>query len=109
MNAPKSLVIDLTKCQWATLYYKSNTGYTSPTKPVFPTVQGSTFIPSARHLAGGCTLLEYAIQYRLLDVWHPMCTFQLSANHCVTYTGDKAISMYDAWRAKIFSKTLKKK
>jgi len=44
----------------------------------------------------------------LLDVWTPVCSFQLTANHSVTYTGKKAIAMYAAWRAKVFSNNKKK-
>jgi len=108
MIAPKSLVLDLTKCQWATLYWKSKSGYTCPVKPLEPTVHGMMFNPYDKHISG-VYLLDYAIANKLIDIWYPVCTFQLSANHTVTYTGDKAISMYDTWKAKIFSQALKKK
>lgn len=109
MTAPKSLVIDLTKCQWATLCYMTKDNYTSTCCPTWPTVHGKSFNMGTKHFSEDCTLLEYAIKNKLIDIWFPICTFQLSANHTVTYTGDKAITMYDAWKAKIFSQALKKK
>ncbi len=109
MLAPKSLVLDLTKCQWATLCYMTRGGSKRMFKPSRPTVQGIHFDETAKHMLEDCTMLEYAIKNRMLDTWFPVCNFQLSANHTVTYTGDKAITMYDAWKAKVFSQALRKK
>jgi hypothetical protein len=53
-------------------------------------------------------MLARAVRYRILDVWIPYTTFQVSANHRLTYTGDKAISLWKAWCEKQFNKKKKK-
>jgi hypothetical protein len=54
-------------------------------------------------------MLEEASRKRLLDTWIPCVTFQVTANHRLTYTGDKAMSLWKAWNERVFNKKGKKK
>lgn len=47
---------------------------------------------------------QRAVRLGLLDVWQSVCSFQLTANHSITYTGKKAHVMWKAWNERIFNK-----
>ena len=74
-------------------------------KPSVPTVHGLWFTTD-EHVFGceESTMLEYATENKLLDVWTPELRLKITANTWLTYTGDKAISLYKAYRERIFNK-----
>jgi len=55
----------------------------------------------------GETELERGIRLRLVDVWKECVIFQLSANHSITYTGERAAVMWKAWSTFIYKKQQK--
>ncbi len=107
------IVLDLNKCQYAWRSWVTACGnYKRAEKPTGPTVHGQEFdvqsvafpyIPSSFFLNDE-TMLERAKRVGILDTWIPCVTFQLTANHRLTYTGDKAEAMWKAWCERIFYK-----
>jgi hypothetical protein len=75
------------------------------TKPTAPTVHGSRFNVN-EHTFGceECTMLEYAKENNLLDVWTPELRLKITANTWLTYTGNKAVSLYQTYCDRIFNK-----
>lgn len=104
-------VLDLAKVQHATLWW-GNGQEKRHHKPDCPTYHG---MPVPDGLAApikdypGETMLERAIRRNLLDVWTPIVCFQLTANHKIVYTGEKALSMWKAWNARIYGEKKGKK
>ena len=99
-----SIVVDLNKVQFASFYYKNQYNNVSRLKPKRLTVHGVTIDKEAIHITEKISMVEYAMKYRLLDVWTPTLRLQLSANHSLKYTGDKAISLNKEWNRRIFKK-----
>ena len=95
-------VLDLSKVQWSSFYYKNQYDQCTELKPKHFTVRGEKVTDNERHLNGLESMLAYAKRKGLLDIWVPHITFQLSANHNVTYTGKKALSMQKAWSERVF-------
>ena len=104
METSNKTVLDIKKCQQATFGYINNKGNFRHTKPKFPTVNGQEFIGHEICFGTTMTMLEYAKEHKMIDVWTPIIYFQLTANHCITYTGAKALALNKAWREKIFNK-----
>lgn len=50
------------------------------------------------------TMLQYAKRRDILDIWHAELTVFLSNNHSLIFTGNKAIAVNKAWKAKIYCK-----
>ena len=99
------IIVDINKAQYAWFGYQNQHGNKSPTKPIFPTVHGQIFNPDApAFMSGNKTMIEVATSKGILDVWIPYCTLQLTANHRLTYTGDKALTIWKAWNEKIFKR-----
>lgn len=96
------IVIDLNKCQYARFYYKNQYGEVVNLLPKRPTVHAHEFNPEEMHVLRSMTMGEYARTHKLLDRWEPYVRFQLQANRSLTYSGEKAISLWDAWCKKIF-------
>jgi len=106
-------ILDLGKVAYANFYYTTVKGYTTRLKPAKPTVHGCAFDPEAKVFGmgeskGGITMMDYALLNDLLDRWIPTVRFQLSNSHVIVYTGEKAVSMYEAWKSRIFKKEKKK-
>lgn len=101
-------VVDLNKVSYANFYYKCATLYgdiTRRTLPKIPTINGDSFNQNEQRIqTSNETMLEYAKRKNLLDTWVPACYLQLSNSHSLTYTGKKAISIWEAWRSKQFKK-----
>lgn len=108
------IVVDLNKCQYAWNGWCTADGVHKRTHmPLCHTVHGHEFEQEAiafpsDPLYPNEDMLARAVRYRILDVWIPYTTFQVSANHRLTYTGDKAISLWKAWCEKQFNKKKKK-
>lgn len=99
------VVFDLNKIQYAYFGYENQWGNKVPIKPTIPTSRGQQFNPEATvHGWGHTTMLEYATRYNLLDVWIPYIVLQVTANHRLIYTGDKAVSIWKTWCEKQFNK-----
>lgn len=103
------IVVDLRKCQAARFYYRNQWG---DVRNVLP--QGNTY--NNQKIADGTMALYHpdypneTLTSRIHrrgggpDIWVPEAWFKLSANHCLTYTGDKAISIYGKWCEQVFNK-----
>lgn len=102
------IVVDLNKCQHAAFWYVNQYGQVvdtiSPNKSVRLDWVFDFTLAFYHPDYPGETTLARAKRLNLLDIWIPVCQFQLTANHSLTYTGDKAVSMWKAWREKIFNK-----
>lgn len=110
------IVVDLNKCQFARFYYRNQHGQTSNTKPLDPTYEGRCSLDLEDNEAlfhpdyPSETLLQRFKRRGVRpDVWTPEVLFKLSANHCLIYTGKKAVSLWAAWREKIFNSYKAKK
>jgi len=105
-NQTNRTVLDLSKVQWATFYYKNQYGQCSELKPIAPTVRGQAL--SETEYAFGVEprtlLVDYAKQRSLLDKWTAVIKFQLTANHTAVFTGEKAVALRKAWNERIFNK-----
>lgn len=122
MRINNRIVIDISKCTHAWNGWMTTDGnHLRRTKPLLHTVHGHEFDAHApafhieyqmAQMDNGrqpTTLLEVAIARNMLDTWIPYTTFQLSNNHSLTYTGDKAIALWKAWNERIFNKKKRKK
>jgi len=110
MMTSNRTVLDLGKVQYASFFYRNQEGSVFYTKPKAPTVRGQVVGDEIAHfhpLYPGETMLERAKRMDILDRWTPVCVLQLTANHYITYTGKKAVSIWKAWREKIYGPTNK--
>jgi hypothetical protein len=117
------IVVDLNKCQYAWRSWVTLCGnYKRSSKPTEPTVHGQEFdcdapafgsieftmadfiVPKTITMPTTETLYQRAKRRKLLDTWIPCVTLQVTANHRLTYTGDKAESIWKAWCEKQFNK-----
>src|ERR1035437_2783658 len=48
------------------------------------------------------TLYERIIRLEQQDIWIPVCICQVSYGKTLRYTGDKALSIWKTWNAKIY-------
>lgn len=103
IRSDNNCVCDLNKAQWATLYYKNQYGNVHKTKPKVETVHGSA-IPDGLHITEKIPMIDYAKKYNLLDIWTPICRVIMTANKSLSYTGDKAKSIWREWNRRIFTK-----
>lgn len=99
-------VVDLKKVQFANLFYVNQFGLRKFPKPKVPTVSGQP-VPDEPVFNSQESMLSYAKRCHLLDRWEPVCKLQLSANHKLTYTGNKAISIYREFSRRQFKPTKK--
>lgn len=108
MNNPQR-TIDLKKVQWCDYYWINGKGDTRRTKPQFDTVNDSPvsnvaiaypLLQESPHE----TMLERAKRLGILDVWKPVCRIHITANRCLTYTGEKATKFWQAYNAHIYKK-----
>lgn len=108
MRTNNKIVIDLGKVQYGSFWYVNQEGRIAYYKPPKPTVRArmiDTREPASYHPDyPGETMYERAIRLDLWDSWQPVCSFQLTANHSITYTGKKAVAMWAAWNERIFNK-----
>lgn len=102
-------IVDLNKVQWASLHYKNDKGNILGGKPPRNTVHGIAFDDTAfayPHVEYPLeTCLERAKRLEILDVWTPVLVLQVQCNRTIRYTGPKAISVWKAWRAKVFGES----
>ena len=110
------IVVDLNKVQYARTGWCTTDGnYRRQSKPTQPTVHGHEFeceapaIVAYPQLQEETTMLQRAQDLGIIDEWIPYTTLQVQANHRLTYTGEKAQSIWKAWCEKQFNKSQKKK
>lgn len=89
MTTSNRTIIDLGKVQHATLVYRNQYGHNRHSIPEH-TFLNQTILAPPKHL------------WYKLDRWHPVLSLQLTASHTIEYTNEKALSLWKAWRAKIF-------
>jgi len=105
MITNNKIVVDLSKVQWARFGYRNQDGDWRDKLPDNPTVHNQFFTKSEivfGHEA--MTMLDYAMENHLLDIWTAELKLKLTANCCLTYTGDKAKSLWKAYCERQFSK-----
>jgi hypothetical protein len=107
------IVCALPKAIWADLFWRCNaTGCVRDSRPQSPTVNGEIVGDDlAGHLDQfpGETMRQRAERRGLIDVWTPVFMVQFSASQTLRYTGKKALSIWEAWRAMQFGKKNKRK
>ena len=108
MTTSNKTLLDLSKVQHGTFYYVNQYGNQQFVKPSCYTVRLVMVItdePAMFHpdYPGESTFAR-AQRLNLLDIWTPVVTFQLTANHNIQFTGEKAVKMWELWRAKIYGK-----
>jgi hypothetical protein len=113
------IVVDLNKVSYAWRSWVTTCGnYKRQDRPTAPTVHGHEFDCEAparlvfnlqgTEELGVQTMLQRAHDLGILDIWIPCTTLQVQANHRLTYTGEKAGSIWKAWCEKQFNKKEKK-
>jgi len=114
MNLRKDnrIIVDLNKCQFARFYYRNKTGHTRNVIPPIETFNNQIYSPQDRalfHPNYPNESLVNRLKRRGIqpDVWTPEVLLKLSANHCLIYTGEKAVSIYKTWCEKVFNKKKK--
>lgn len=86
-------ILDLNKVQHASFGYVNQYGHKRRLRPRATFLNQTVPVPKDKPYLSA-----------KLDKWFPVVSFQLTANHCLTYTGDKAVAMWKAWQEKIFNK-----
>lgn len=102
-------VLDLKKVSYATLIYRrKGSDFETNIKPSQPTVNGSPFNHNAiaPYIQGyeGETEYERAVRLDVLDKWYPVCKLQLTNGHSLEFVNNKAITMWNSWKAKVYGK-----
>jgi hypothetical protein len=90
------IVVDLNKVQFARFFYTNQYKGFSNTIPDWPTVRGTP-------ITGVWDTMRAGI-LGMIDEWYPCLLLKLQANHSLTYTGEKAKSIWKEWNKRIFKK-----
>ena len=112
MKTNNKVIIDLTKCSYAWQSWVTECGnYKRTSKPEQPTVHGQEFDCDAPAYCcdSPMTMLDRAQYIGILDDWIPCVTFQIMANHRLTFTGEKAEALWKKWCDMQFNKKNKTK
>lgn len=88
------------KVAYAHFYWKNQEDCIKDHKPTVPTVRGCSFDED---------MIELAIARGILDVWTPYITLQFTMTKTLHFQGNKALDLWKAWNAHIFSKQNSKK
>lgn len=104
MKQDNRIVVDLSKCQWAKFFYRNQYGNISDLQPTQHTNRGIPFNPDDKIVGLDMTMLQYATQYKLIDLWKPCIKLKLTASETLWYEGDRAVSIYKEWCSRIFKK-----
>lgn len=105
-------ILDLRKVQHGTLWWVNQhgehlsycPGYTTWHCKEISDVEKALFHPDYPDES----MLKRAKRLGYTDVWKLVVYFQLTANHRITYTDDKASDMWKAWNAYVFAKNKRK-
>lgn len=107
MRTSNRTVVDLGKVQYASFFWCNQYGIQFYIKPKGPTVRGELVGNEMAHYHTdypGETMLERAKRLDILDRWRSVCLLQLTANHRIMYTGNKAKSIWKEWNKRIFNR-----
>ncbi len=86
------LVIDFSKVQFATFYYKTRVfGYVRRTRPRYPTFHG--------HEIQDMEVYKAMVERKVLDDWIPHLRLSLSANRTLKFTGEQAKKLWKEYRS----------
>lgn len=101
-------VVDLNKVQYARFFYENQHGDYSPIK-LKHSVHGVCYSPQAIAFNPFMcsfeeTMEDRAVRLRLKDMWRPVLLLQFAANHCVRYTGPRAVSIWKEWNKRQFKR-----
>src|ERR1700678_3829649 len=100
------------KVAYASRHWSNGKGYNWGFNPKFATVNGCQIHdePALAHPNfPDETCYERAVRLGIIDVWVPVVTFYFANSHSLTYKGEKALELWKAWNARIFSKKKEKK
>lgn len=106
------IVFDLHKAQYARFYYRNQHGHVRDFATNDITYEGKLVYAHEMAMFHPDYPAETMLQ-RLErrgvqpDVWVPEIFFKLTANCGLTFTGDKAVSLNQAWRAYVYNKQKK--
>lgn len=102
------IVVDLNKVSWSKFGYRNQFGNWRDTIPKQYTSRGEEFDAEATAFdivtSGQINMLGRAILLKVLDHWQPELHLKVQANAYLIYTGNKAVELNKAWKAKIFKK-----
>lgn len=110
----KNLVISLDKVLWMKTLWVSQNGIVRQKKPNKPTAYNQPLTKELGYFknAAGEWLIapmnEIAIARNLVDVWLQLTVVKMGDGQTLTASGDKAKSLWDAWKAKQFGKAKSK-
>lgn len=94
-------VLDVSKVQHGTYYWINQYGQIYHSTPLCNSVRlervfkDELALPHPDYI--GETTYDRAKRLGILDVWKPVVSFQLTANHTITFTGKKAEQMWGIW------------
>ena len=101
-------VVDLRKVQWASRCYVNQFGETVHKRPSKYSIHGVSISPNEPALYHPSfpdeSCKQRASRLGILDRWIFVCHVKLSAGRCLTYSGQKAISIYRDWNRRIFGR-----
>lgn len=100
-------IISLDKVIVAHLFYRNQHGLTSP-KPML-SANGSTFEPTSygryHFQYTHETMLERARRLDIIDKWTPVLKVKMQGGVRQEFTGERALSIWEAFKAKEFGNT----
>lgn len=89
-------ILSFDKVQHASYFYRNQYGHERRLKPTHTYLNQTIHNPPPNKVG-------------VLDRWHEVVSFQLTANHTIEYTREKAVSMWAAWKARIFGQLTNKR
>jgi hypothetical protein len=108
MRKDNKILVDLNKVQWARFGFVNQYGQWRDEIPKLTSIRCEPVYPDKPahyHVQyPGETESQRAKRLGLLDVWNPQLTLKLTANEHLIYTGQKALTLWEVWKAKIYGK-----
>lgn len=101
------VVVSLGHVQFARFGYRNQYSDWRDKLPKIPTVRNTTINVNEIVFGTTQTTLQFAMAQDLLDKWFPVCRLKITANHFLTYTGSKAVSIFKEWSRRQFNKKRK--
>lgn len=100
LGADNERVVNLRAVQWAKLHYINQYNQEVNKPPKLPTHRLRPMLRTDLVFGSTESMYDRAERLDMLDRWCPVLYMQLSANHTLKFTGDKALSLWAAWKAK---------
>lgn len=100
-------VFDWRKVSYVRFWWEDEEGNRRDKQPKGPTLHGRDVDPQERlHPRPGETqgplLVEFARERKALGHWTAKAKLQMSGSHALRFSGEKAVSLWSAWNARIF-------